>query len=404
MHRQLTPFELLHQTRGAGPRHAENRPLAAGRRARPSASDHRKRRLQTQRRRPALGRAACPPQEDQRIGHLGGAAAGGAESERERVRSPAEQAGFGDRAAREQRRGRARPRERLVERGGGWKSFLGRGGGRVRHDVVQPARHAGCRRPGPEPRGRRRRGQVMGRALREIAGERVVEREAKGVDVGARVAAPAGQHLGGGVGERTGERAAPGDAELTVELGGAEVGQPRPAVGIEQDVLRLDVAMEDAAPVGRGQGGGHVAAEAHHRVTVEAALLGDPHLQVGTAHVFHDDEAPRPLLEEVEHRDDVRVREAADRLHLAPHPLARHLRRGGRRHQQLERDLRVELAVAGEVHDRVTAPPDLAHDLVSAPEDRARREVARNVRCRHGAASSRRSTSSALLRQPSALR
>ena len=67
-----------------------------------------------------------------------------------------------------------------------------------------------------------------------------------------------------------------------------------------------------------------------------------------------------PVLEEIEHRDDVGVGEPAHRLDLAPHPLARHLRGGGRRHQQLERDLGVELAVAGEVDDRIAAPADLA--------------------------------------------
>jgi hypothetical protein len=74
----------------------------------------------------------------------------------------------------------------------------------------------------------------MGRgALGQVAGERVVERESQRVHVRTRVTPAARQHLGRGVGERAGQRAAAGDPELAVELGGAEVGEPGPAVGIQ---------------------------------------------------------------------------------------------------------------------------------------------------------------------------
>ena len=242
-------------------------------------------------------------------------------------------------------------------------------------------------------------GRQVGRgALGKVAGERVVEREAHRVEVGARVAAAAGQRLGGGVGQGARERAAPGDAELAVELGGAEIGEAGAAVGIEQDVLRLDVAVEDAVPVRGAEGGGDVAAQPDGGVGVEPAALGDPHLEIRAADVLHHDEAPRPLFEKIEDRDDVRVGEPADRLYLAAHPLAGHLGGRGRRDEQLEGDVGVERPVAREVDDRVAAAADLADDLVAALEQGAGREIARRG---HGAASRRRSTSIALLRQPS---
>ena len=303
----------------------------------------------------------------------------------------------------------ARPGKRLVERGGRRKPVFRRRRRRMGHHVVEPGRDARARRAAV---GILRAEGVGGRCgevrVGKIAGERVVQREAQRVDVGARVAAAAGQHLGRRVGQRAGERAAAGDAELPVELGGPEVGEARAAVGIEQDVLRLDVAVEDAAPVRRRERPGHVATQAHGRVRVERPALAHPDLQVGAADVLHDDEAPRPFFEEVEHRDDVGVGEAAHRLDLAPHPLARHVGRRGRRHQQLERDLGVELAVAGEVDDRVAAPTELAADLVAPTEQRARGEIARARRLpratssgAHCPTSIRWSTSSALLRQPS---
>ena len=92
-------------------------------------------------------------------------------------------------------------------------------------------------------------------------------------------------------------------------------------------------------------------------------------------------------------RNDVRMGERADHLHLTPHPLPRQLGGRGRRDQQLHGHVGAEPAVARQVHDGVAAAPQLAADFPAVAQHRAGREVA--------AHRMRPSTSRALARQPS---
>ncbi len=52
-----------------------------------------------------------------------------------------------------------------------------------------------------------------------------------------------------------------------------EVPDLRPAIGRQQDVLRLDVAMHDPFGVGRGQPVAHVRGDAHGVIHRQAAAL-----------------------------------------------------------------------------------------------------------------------------------
>ena len=110
----------------------------------------------------------------------------------------------------------ARPRERLVERRCGREPLLG-GGAPSRAPPRRPARlgRAAPVRVGRNPIGRRGRRQVRRGPLGQVAGQRVVEREPQRVHIRARVAAAAREHLRRGVGQRAGEGAAAGHAELS---------------------------------------------------------------------------------------------------------------------------------------------------------------------------------------------
>ena len=55
---------------------------------------------------------------------------------------------------------------------------------------------------------------------------------------------------------------------LVVGLGQAEVGHPDGPVGVEQQVRRLDVAVEDPLVVGVLQGVGHLDADPRHALPV----------------------------------------------------------------------------------------------------------------------------------------
>ena len=110
----------------------------------------------------------------------------------------------------------------------------------------------------------------------------------------------------------------------------AEVGHQRAArARLEQDVVRLHVAVHDAAPVRVRERPRHLAQHARRvggrKRTARAQSLAE-RLALDVAH-DEEDEAAR--LADAMDRDDVRVREAGGRARLAHEPLAR-LRRCGR--------------------------------------------------------------------------
>ena len=94
---------------------------------------------------------------------------------------------------------------------------------------------------------------------RRLARDHLVEHDAEGVDVAPAVDRRALGLLGREVGGRPHDRAGLGQVLLGVGgPGDAEVGDLHVAVGVDEHVARLHVAVHDAVAVGEGEGGGHV--------------------------------------------------------------------------------------------------------------------------------------------------
>ncbi len=97
-----------------------------------------------------------------------------------------------------------------------------------------------------------------------LAGDALVEHEGQAVDVGLAVEHPALHLLGSGVAGRAQHgpvRLGPG--RLGQGPGQAEVGDPQPALGVEEQVGRLDVAVDEPAAVGVVEPGAGLDADAH---------------------------------------------------------------------------------------------------------------------------------------------
>jgi hypothetical protein len=164
-------------------------------------------------------------------------------------------------------------------------------------------------------------------------GERLVEHDAERVDVGAVVDGdPLGERLlGAQVVRRAGDVAGAREAARLLVLREAEVGEVRGALLVEEDVLRLDVAVDHAVLVDVRQRLGDLerrperlldrAAQrgrvgAPHRLRALAAARLDPLVEVAARHPLHGEEAHPAVGARFEELHDVGVAQAARRGRL----------------------------------------------------------------------------------------
>jgi hypothetical protein len=139
---------------------------------------------------------------------------------------------------------------------------------------------------------------------------------------------------------------------------------------LEQDVLRLDVAVDDPFHVCTFQRTGDFDADAHGRVHGELALAPDPVAQRLAAHVRHHVVQQPIRVARVVEGEDVGMRELRRDRDLALEALpADRLRHVGEEH--LERDVAVVLSVAGQKHHGHPAAAELPLDRVPVRQRRS---------------------------------
>ena len=202
---------------------------------------------------------------------------------------------------------------------------------------------------------------------RQLPGEHLVKHHAQGIDIGPLVhILRALQLLRGHVVGRPNGRAAGGELgrRLCVadQLGDAEVGDLHPAAGIEQDVLRLDVAMENAFvvrilqrlanPGHQGQGLGRCEPARLHGLA-----------QVDPIHILHHQKEKLTRLAEIIDRHNARVVQARQHPGLPVESLGE--RRVGPRAvlQELERHAAIQFRLAGFIDDAHPAMAEQLDDL-----------------------------------------
>ncbi len=143
---------------------------------------------------------------------------------------------------------------------------------------------------------------------------------------------------------------------LAHELGDAEVGDLHAALRVEQDVLGLDVAVENAFLVRELK---RLANLRHDGQRLRGREPSGLHglAQIHAIHVFHHQIVEAARLAEVEDADDVRMIQAREHATLAIEALGELRIVRERIGQQLERDETVEVRLAGlEDEAHATAP------------------------------------------------
>ncbi len=192
--------------------------------------------------------------------------------------------------------------------------------------------------------GRDRHGGVAGEG--RPPDRHLVEDDAERVDVAAGVDALAFGLLGREVRGRAHDGAGLGEALLGVDgPGDAEVGDLDLAVGGDQHVARLHVAVHDAVAVGEGKGRRDAGADLGDLVGRQLLRVAQDGRERASVDVLHHDEVDAVVLAPVEDGDDVGVGQVGGGLGLPAEPLHKGLVDGELGKEDLEGDRPIELAV-----------------------------------------------------------
>jgi hypothetical protein len=148
--------------------------------------------------------------------------------------------------------------------------------------------------------------------------------------------------------------------------GDAEVGDPRPVLGVEQDVRRLEVSMDDAEPVRVGQAGRDSRRDPRRLLVGQRPSVADASLERAAGQELEHHVRPVLALAEIEDARDVRVRERrhGPRLALEPLPV-------GVGAEHLHGDPASEVEVLGLPHRRRSAVTEPPLEPVAAADHRA---------------------------------
>ena len=144
-----------------------------------------------------------------------------------------------------------------------------------------------------------------------------------------------------------------GQARVADRARDAEVGEPRPAVLLDEDVARLDVPVLDAGAVHGGEGCEQVEPDPG-RLLGRQQLLTDTCAERLCLHQLEDDPRAVGVLDHVEDGDEHRVAHRSRGAGLAQHPLAEDptllVVEGRRQVDLLDRDGPAEQDVLGAPH------------------------------------------------------
>ena len=216
-------------------------------------------------------------------------------------------------------------------------------------------------------------GGVAGERL--AAGEHLEEHQPGRVDVAAGVGDAALDLLGREVGDGAQQHALGARDGLAGHgPGQAEVGDLDGAVVVDDDVLGLDVAVDQALGVGLGERAQHRLQHVERGPRRKQPLLAHDVAQGLAGHVLHRQEDAAVVLALVVDGDDVGVRERRARAGLAAEPGDEALVVGEVLAHHLQGDLAVEPLVDGQVHRRHPAVGDPTEHAVApvegAPDER----------------------------------
>ena len=146
-------------------------------------------------------------------------------------------------------------------------------------------------------------------------------------------------------------------------LGQSEVGDIRLAFGIDQDVRRLEVAVQHAAPMRVGDGSTN-GSQQFGGLSRRQRPVGESLCQCGPFDQLHAEVRTAINLTDLIQRDDVRVMELSSRFCLGAKPGQIHRRRQIATQHHLQGDDPVEALLPRLVHDSHATAPEFRQQLI----------------------------------------
>ena len=162
----------------------------------------------------------------------------------------------------------------------------------------------------------------LGQRPRDVgirAGDEVEQEDAEAVDVALRRGVGAGEHFRREVERRAGDRRGLHGFVVLEQQAGAEVHQHEPAALFADDVLRLDVAMDEAGGVDRGQRPAQILAEQRRFAPAERALSLQQLFEGVAADELHPQADAAVVGVDAVHGDDVAVADAGQEAAFVQH-------------------------------------------------------------------------------------
>ena len=214
------------------------------------------------------------------------------------------------------------------------------------------------------------------RPERHPACQHLVEDDAETVDVGPAIDAVggAGGLLGRHVVGSAGDESLLFAPRLHFVESEPEVDQHRFAVGGQEDVGRLDVAVDDLAGMRMGQGVGHRGGDPR-RLRPVRAVVSQPVAEIGTVEEIGNKVDLSLVHADIMHRDDAGMPQPGEPARFLEEPIRIGLRQTGARVQNFDRHGPVELAVVAEKHGAEAAGSEGAPHLIPAESRRGCRRV-----------------------------
>ena len=201
---------------------------------------------------------------------------------------------------------------------------------------------------------------------RPAAGEHLVEDDAQREEVGAAVGALAPQLFRRHVAHRAHQGGGPSrlrpPRQRAVQRGQAEVEDLHPAVDADEDVLRLEIAVHDAAGVSGGEPSGNLERDLQGGRERQRAGA-EPRPQRFALEAFGDEVRGAAVVAHVIHRDDIGVIEGAGGPGFVVQRREA-LAVGRMRQQQLDRHVASDPLVPGAPHFAGAAGAEPALDRV----------------------------------------